>query len=127
MYTHDVYTMVDIFDHTILCKKCQKPLSKAVFTKNGFRMRALICSEGHEKILHPTDLEEYEKFKNLRQKEFKVKMRIVGNSYAVSIPKEIVSFMQEQEKLMNDVVRLCFEDTSRVSLNFENKGENKDE
>jgi hypothetical protein len=46
-------------------------------------------------------------------------MRLVGNSYAVSIPKEIVSFMKEQEKIMDDMVRLCFEDIGKLSLNFE--------
>ena len=45
-------------------------------------------------------------------------MRLVGNSYAVSIPKEIVSFIREQEKIMNDMVRLCFEDFGRLSLDF---------
>ena len=45
-------------------------------------------------------------------------MRLVGNSYAVSIPKEIVLFMREQEKMMNDMVRLCFEDMGKLSLNF---------
>jgi len=45
-------------------------------------------------------------------------MRLVGNSYAVSIPKEIVSFMNAQEKIMNDMVKLCFEEMGRVSLNF---------
>ena len=45
-------------------------------------------------------------------------MRLVGNSYAVSIPKEIVSFMEHQEKIMDEMVRLCFEDFGRVSLNF---------
>ena len=45
-------------------------------------------------------------------------MRFVGNSYAVSIPKEIVKFMREQEKIMDDMVRLCFEEFGRISLNF---------
>ena len=47
-------------------------------------------------------------------------MRFVGNSYAVSIPKEIVNFMQEQEKIMDDMVRLCFEEFGRISLRFGN-------
>ena len=122
--------MQDIFDHTILCKKCGRKMEKASFIRNGFEIRALVCPLGHDKIIHPQDEEEYKKFKELKQKEFKVKMRIVGNSYAVSIPKEIVSFMQEQEKLMNDMVRLCFEESGRLSLNFKNleeKGEGKDE
>jgi len=46
-------------------------------------------------------------------------MRLVGNSYAVSIPKQIVSFMSEQEKIMDNMVRLCFEDMGRLSLNFD--------
>jgi len=45
-------------------------------------------------------------------------MRLVGNSYAVSIPKEIVSFMSEQEKIMDNMVKLCFEEMGRLSLNF---------
>ena len=45
-------------------------------------------------------------------------MRLVGNSYAVSIPKEIVSFMNEQEKSMSEMVKLCFEDIGRLSLDF---------
>ena len=45
-------------------------------------------------------------------------MRLVGNSYAVSIPKEIVSFMNNQKKMMDEMVKLCFEDFGRLSLNF---------
>ena len=45
-------------------------------------------------------------------------MRLVGNSYAVSIPKEIVSFMGEQEKTLNDMVKLCFEEMGKLSLDF---------
>lgn len=121
--------MQDIFDHVVLCSKCRKPLEKSIVIRNGFQLRALVCPRGHERIIHPADEEEYKKFKELSQKEFKVKMRIVGNSYAVSIPKEIVSFMQEQEKLLDDMVKLCFEESGRLSLTFDNliKGkENKE-
>jgi len=45
-------------------------------------------------------------------------MRYVGNSYTVSIPKEIVNFMKEQERMLGDMVRLCFNDTHSLSLNF---------
>ncbi len=119
--------MTDIFNHTILCQKCNKPLEKATITKNNFQLRVLICPKQHEKIIHPQDLEEYRKFKELKQKEFKVKMRIVGNSYAVSIPKEIVSFMHEQEKLMNDMVKLCFEEAGKLSLTFNKFIDKEDE
>lgn len=110
--------MADIFDNTILCKKCGTKMHKAQIAKNGFLFRAVICPKCNEKIIHPVDEQEYNKFSDLRNKEFHVKMRLVGNSYAVSIPKEIVSFMREQEKIMNDMVRLCFEDIGKLSLNF---------
>ncbi|MDO8622749.1 MAG: hypothetical protein Q7R52_00730 [archaeon] len=114
----------DIFDNTILCNKCNTIMQKAKVVKNGFLFRALICPKCTDKILHPVDVQEYERFMNLRSREFKVKMRLVGNSYAVSIPKEIVSFMGEHEKMMDDMVRLCFEEMGRLSLNFGNITEN---
>jgi len=98
-------------------------MQKAKIAKNGFLFRAIICPKCNEKIIHPADEEEYHKFINLKNKEFHVKMRLVGNSYAVSIPKEIVSFMREQEKIMNDMVRLCFEDMGKLSLNFNEQKE----
>ncbi len=95
-------------------------MQKAKAIKNGFVFRAMVCPDKkcNEKIIHPVDEQEYNKFINLKNKEFRVKMRLVGNSYAVSIPKEIVSFMNTQEKIMNDMVRLCFEDLNKLSLSF---------
>lgn len=110
--------MEDIFDNPILCKNCNSRMKKVTLEKNGFLIRAVTCDKCSHKILHPSDEQEYTKFINLRNKEFRVKMRLVGNSYAVSIPKEIVSFIREQEKIMNDMVRLCFEDFGRLSLDF---------
>ena len=116
----------DIFDNTILCKKCNSKMQKVQIARKGFLFRAMICPKCNEKIIHPADEAEYDKFVNLKNKEFHVKMRLVGNSYAVSIPKEIVSFMREQEKIMNNMVRLCFEDMGKLSLDF-NKLEEKEE
>ena len=110
--------MADIFDNTILCNKCDVKMKKAEVTKNGFLLRAVICPTCNSIIIHPSDEQEHNKFINLKNKDFRVKMRLVGNSYAVSIPKEIVSFIREQEKIMDDMVRLCFEDFGRLSLNF---------
>ena len=118
--------MQDIFDNTILCKKCNTKMKKAQISKNGFLFRAMICPKCGDKLIHPLDEAEYSKFINLRNKEFRVKMRLVGNSYTVSIPKEIVSFIREQEKIMNDMVRLCFEDFGKLSLNFNELNEKKD-
>jgi len=110
--------MTDIFDNPILCNKCDSRMEKASIEKNGFIFRAMICPKCNEKIIHPVDEHEYNRFVDLKNKEFRVKMRLVGNSYSVSIPKEILSFMNEQKKMADDMVRLCFEEMGRVSLNF---------
>ena len=110
--------MTDIFDNTILCNKCNEKMKPAQVTKNGFVLRAVICPDCKSLIIHPNDEQEYNKFIELKNRDFRVKMRVVGNSYTVSIPKEIVSFIREQEKIIDDMVRLCFEDFVRLSLNF---------
>ena len=94
-------------------------MQRAEFFKNGFVFRAVICPRCNHRIIHPVDKQEYDKFINLKNKEFRVKMRLVGNSYTISIPKEIVLFMNEQKKILDDMVRLCFEETGRLSLNFD--------
>jgi hypothetical protein len=111
--------MSDIFDNTILCKDCNRKMQKAVVARNGFHIRALRCNSCKNQILHPEDLKEYEDFQNLKKKSFKVKLRFIGNSYAVSIPREIIDFMNEQEKQMNNMVDLCLEEMGRVSLHFD--------
>lgn len=116
---------MDIFENPILCKDCNVKMSRAKIKKNSFILRAVICGKCGNKVLHPTDKQEYNKFKNLRKKEYRVKMRMVGNSYAVSIPKEIVSFIKEQERIMDDMVKLCFEDFGSLSLNFNKVKVNK--
>jgi len=110
--------MKDILDNPILCDKCNIKMQKTNFSRRGFVIRAVICPKCGEKILHPVDEQNYNKFINLKNKEFSVKMRLVGNSYAVSIPREIVSFMEKQRHIMDEMVKLCFEDVDRVSLNF---------
>ena len=126
--------MSDIFDNVVVCSKCKKKMNKDFIIKDGFKIRVLVCPECKQRILHPSDLAEYEKFKKLKQRHYSVKLRIVGNSYTVSIPKEIISFMREQEMLHRkihggfhrdfhkdfhkDMVKLCFEDFGRLSLIF---------
>jgi len=116
---------MDIFDNAILCKKCNKQMKPVLVSKNGFNLRCVKCEKCGELIVHPVDKQEYENFMRLKQKEFNVKMRMVGNSYAVSIPREIVDFMREQEKMMNDMVRLSFQEAGRLSLMF-NTPENRE-
>lgn len=112
--------MSDIFDNSIMCGKCDLKMIPTQVSRNGFILRAVNCPKCNAKIVHPKDEQEYLNFTNLRKKEFDVKLRFVGNSYAVSIPREIVNYMREQEKLMDDMVRLCLEDFGTISLAFGN-------
>ena len=110
--------MSDLFDNIILCKNCKKAMAPVHVSKNGFKMRAVRCEKCGNQILHPEDLKEYDEFANLKKKNFRVKLRFVGNSYAVSIPKEIIDFMNEQDRQINHMVDLCLEEFDRISLNF---------
>ena len=44
---------------------------------------------------------------------------MVGNSYTVSIPREIVNFINEQDRIMDDIVSLSFERMGKLSLIFD--------
>jgi|SRR3989344_924179 len=111
--------MNDVFDNQILCKNCKMVMRPEQIERNGFILRTVKCSKCESVIVHPVDKQEYETFLNLKKKNFSVKMRMVGNSYAVSIPREIVDFMHEQEKMINDMVSLCFEDAGSLNLRFD--------
>jgi DNA-directed RNA polymerase subunit RPC12/RpoP len=123
--------MTDLFDNTIICSKCNAKMKPVEIERKGFMLRAVQCPKCSERIIHPKDDSEYSQFQHLRNKTFRVKMRIVGNSYAVSIPKEIVDFIKDQERIMDDFVRVAFDDARKLSLMFGdgkvNKGENTNE
>jgi hypothetical protein len=127
--------MKDIFDAKIMCKTCNVEMKPAELDKNGYRLRMVVCDKCGDKIIHPGDLTNYNHYNDLRNKTFNVKLRMVGNSHAISIPKEIVDFfnetrremnnemdeMDEMDKMhqqMNDMVKLCFEDFGRLSVRF---------
>lgn len=132
-YTPFVYTqqntMKDIFDAKISCKNCDLEMTPTSVEKNGFKLRAIQCEECGEKIIHPVDLENFKRYNDLKRKTYNVKLRIVGNSHAISIPKEIVDFINEtnlrMSRHMNDMVKLCFEDFGKISLMFINPEEKK--
>jgi len=109
---------MDIFDNAILCRKCNKVMKPGLISRNGFNLRMIKCDKCGEIIVHPADKREYEEFMRLKQKEFEVKMRMVGNSYAVSIPREIVDFMKDSENMINNMVKLSFQEAGRLSLMF---------
>jgi len=118
-----------IFDAKISCSKCSLEMNKIEMEKNGIKVRAVECPRCHERIIHPEDKQNLEHFKGLKGKTYNVKLRIVGNSHTVSIPKEIVDFMEEMNKFngvhnrmrkhfeeMDNMVRLCFEDMGKISF-----------
>jgi hypothetical protein len=114
--------MTDIFDTKILCKRCDEEMKPGIVCKNGVDLRTVRCHGCGDSIVHPADLNCLEQYKGLKGKTYNVKLRVVGNSHAVSIPKEIVNFMNEMNKQarkeMDDMVRLCLEDFHRLSLKF---------
>jgi hypothetical protein len=124
-YIHKRITMTDIFDAKIMCKKCNLEMEKEDIHKEGVVVRAVVCPNCSDKIIHPQDLNSLQQFHDLRDKTFVVKLRMVGNSHAISIPKEIVDFMNEQQmranhmrKKMDEMVRLCFEDFGTLRMKF---------
>jgi len=127
LYTQQVYTikiskMKDIFDAKIMCKSCNAEMHPIAIEKSGFHLRAIQCPDCQEKIIHPEDLNNFNHYNNLKSKIYKVKLRVVGNSHTISIPKEIVDFIHESNKIsnkMNEIVKLCFEDFGRLSLIFQ--------
>jgi Zn-finger nucleic acid-binding protein len=117
--------MLDIFDNQILCKNCKVEMQKTIIRRNGFELRAIECPRCKEQIIHPADLNASQQFNDLKGKTFSVKLRMVGNSHAISIPKEIVDFMNETQRMHNDIrkemdnmVKLCFEDFGNLRINL---------
>tara|TARA_Y100000310_G_C20612064_1_gene778536 strand:- start:1149 stop:1481 length:333 start_codon:yes stop_codon:yes gene_type:complete len=110
--------MKDIFDAKIMCEKCNLDMKRDFLDKGGFKVRTMKCENCGDKIVHPIDLAKAEHFKDLKGKEYNVKLRVIGNSHAISIPKEIVDFINEQEERMDKMIRLCFDDFRRLSLRF---------
>jgi len=116
--------MRDIFDAKISCKNCNVEMKPIIAERSGFRLRAVKCPKCDEKIVHPSDLQNFQHYNDLKRKTYSVKLRVVGNSHAVSIPKEVVDFInhmnRNMNRHMNDMVKLCFEDYGKLSLNFIN-------
>lgn len=109
--------MADIFENTIVCESCNKKTKRATAIKDGYKIRFWYCQKCNKKWPHPLDLENYNNFKKIKRKKFNVKLRIVGNSYAVSIPREIIAFQEDFNKL-NKIISLCLEEPEKLSLFF---------
>jgi len=113
--------MRDLFDAEIRCDQCNVKNNKNSILKEGFRVRYSECPNCKEKWYHPSDIKDYGEFRKLKQREFHVKLRMVGNSFSVTIPKEIIEFEEQfnrMEKEMDKIMKLCLDKPGRLSLQF---------
>ncbi len=113
--------MADLFNTTILCDKCNKKTNKIKILKDGFPIRSWQCLECKQTWPHPIDIEDYKNYKEIRKKEFKSKLRMVGNSYTISIPREIIDFEQEMSEEFDKMLRLALEGPGKLSIFFKKR------
>jgi len=113
--------MIDMYNQKILCNECDIQTKKNIISKDGYQIRILECPNCSKIIYHPRDIKEYEDFKKLKSRDFNVKLRMVGNSFCVSVPKELIDFHREMENEINDMVRLSLEGPGKIGMFFVSK------
>lgn len=106
----------DLFETNVMCGQCHKETEKSESEKDGYKIRCWKCTHCKKQWLHPGDLEAYKKFIELKRKEFEVKLRQVGNSWSVSIPKEIIRFEEVSE---TKIIRMSLDEPGKVSIFFQ--------
>ena len=121
VYLHVYTKMKDIFNATILCENCNKKALKGRIIKDGFPLRIWKCPNCNKVWYHPADMQDYQNFKKIKEKTFKVKLRLVGNSYTVSIPREIIEFQEEMQREMDDMIRIAMDGPEKLNLFFSKK------
>jgi len=84
--------------------------------KNGFKVRTWNCTSCNKTWYHPLDMQAYEEYNQLKKKNYKLKLRPVGNSWIVSIPKEIVRF--QEDFFPNKMVKLSLEEPGKIAIKF---------
>ena len=108
--------MMDLLDNTdVMCKTCKVAMQRGHTLKNGFKLRSFMCPKCKAHYLHPVDLEKYTEYNQLKEKQFNMKLRMIGNSFCISIPREIIRFNHIQE---NSIVSLSMEDPEKIRLIF---------
>ncbi|QQG39188.1 MAG: hypothetical protein HYS32_01895 [Candidatus Woesearchaeota archaeon] len=110
--------MPDIFDTALVCEDCNKKTIKDKLVRDGFMIRMWICPSCEKKWLHPLDEENYKEFQKLKSKNFQVKLRLVGNSYTVSIPREIIEYQEEIDTELAKLINLSLDSPGKVTLVF---------
>jgi len=107
---------MDLLDNTdVLCKKCKAPMERGITLKEGFRLRVFQCPNCKARYFHPSDEEQYEEYQKLKEKQYSMKLRLVGNSFCISIPKEIVKFSHVEE---NSIVQFSMDDPEHMRIIF---------
>ena len=109
---------MDLLENDVLCKECKVPMDKDQAIKDGFKLRTFQCPNCKKTYFHPVDLERYEQYHKLKEKEFNMKLRQIGNSFCISIPREIVRFSHAQE---NSIVSISMENPERIGIIFKKK------
>lgn len=118
MYTHkNIHKMEDIFNATILCTQCNQPTERLMQVQDGFELRSAYCKRCQKTFYHPLDLERFKKFTQLKEKEFTVKLRMVGNSHCISIPREVLLF-RELEQHLDQLVNLSLQGPDKMMITF---------
>jgi len=113
--------MADIYETKILCNNCNKETSKDYIIRDGFKIRVWECKQCGRIWEHPGDKQNYDNFAKMKGKTYRVKLRLVGNSYTVSIPREIIEFEREMIKefeKMDRLIRMSLEEPEKLSLFF---------
>ena len=113
--------MADIFETTVICDECNTKTEKRELHRGGFSIRVWRCVPCNKQWEHPGDIEEYKKFRTLKNKQFQVKLRYVGNSYAISIPREIIDFQEHSMREINQILNLALESPEKLSIYFSKK------
>lgn len=88
-------------------------MERGIALKEGFRLRVFQCPNCKARYFHPSDLDKLNEFQKIKEKQFNMKLRMVGNSFTISIPKEIVRFTHVKE---DSIIALSMEDPDNVRI-----------
>lgn len=86
--------MRDVWEEHLICSKCNKKTDKIIINRENFNIRTWKCKQCRKYWPHPLDNKKFEEWKKVKNLTFKVKIREVGNSAVVSMPKEILNFKE---------------------------------
>ncbi len=113
--------MKTISNARVLCPECDKETIKRFEIRQGFKLNFFECPICSERFYDSSEIKEFGEFKKLRARRFDVKLRMVGNSFSVTIPREIIEFEEkfaQMEKEMDNMMRLSLDEPGKIRLRF---------